>query len=247
VKFPGGADYNGRPLDPDPMIRKLLGIETTPVSHRERLVSGLGGCAGILACFFVTRAFVADGGEAALLIASMGASAVLLFAVPHGAMSQPWAVLGGHLVSSLVGVTCAHWLGHSAPVGAVAVGAAITAMYYLRCIHPPGGATALVTVVGGPGVAALGFHFVVAPVMLNALAILATAIVFNNLFSWRRYPAAFARKAAADAYAPIAHEDFVYALSELDSFVDVSEEELITIYRLATGHHERAAAGRTSR
>jgi CBS domain-containing membrane protein len=83
--------------------------------------------------------------------------------------------------------------------------------------------------------------------MLNALAILATAIVFNNLFHWRRYPAAFARKAAADTYAPIAHEDFVYALSELDSFVDVSEEELITIYRLATGHHERAGAGRASR
>lgn len=243
MKSAGAGDYNGGPLRLAAMIRKLLGIETTPVSHRERLVSGLGGFAGIMACYLVTRAFI-DGAEAALLIASMGASAVLLFAVPHGAMSQPWAVIGGHLVSSLVGVTCAYFLGHNAPAGAVAVGAAITAMYYLRCIHPPGGATALVSVVGGPAVAALGFQFVLTPVMLNAMAILVTAVAFNNLFRWRRYPAVLARKPAGDVYAPIAHEDFVYALSELDSFVDVSEEELISIYRLATQHREAAGKGR---
>jgi len=221
------------------MILKLLGIELTPVSHRERLLSGLGGCLGILASYFVTRAVV-DGPEAALLIASMGASAVLLYAVPHGPMSQPWAVLGGHLVSSTVGVSVTLWLGHDAVAGAVAVGAAITAMYYLRCIHPPGGATALVSVVGGPAVAALGYKFVLMPVMLNAMAILAMAIAFNNLFGWRRYPAALMPKAAApdESYAPIAHEDFVYALSELDSYVDVSEDDLLAIYRLATGHRD---------
>ncbi|MFX8373896.1 HPP family protein, partial [Acinetobacter baumannii] len=80
---------------------------------------------------------------------SMGASAVLLYAVPHGALSQPWAVLAGHAVSAVAGVAAARNISDPALAAAVAVGTAILAMHYLRAIHPPGGATALTAVVGG--------------------------------------------------------------------------------------------------
>ena len=94
---------------------------------------------------------------------------------------------------------------------------------------------------------AIGFGFVAAPVLLNVLAILVTAIAFNALFPWRRYPSALVRGrtapvAVADGYEAISHEDFVYALSQLDSFIDVSEEDVIKIYSLATGRHRELSA-----
>jgi hypothetical protein len=110
-------------------------------------------------------------------------------------------------------------------------------MHYLRCIHPPGGATALSAVVGGPAVHTLGYQFVLTPVMLNALVIFSVAVLFNYPFAWRRYPAYLKRAAAKKIAAPvsaIAHEDLVYALSEVDSFIDVSEQDLLTIYDAAT-------------
>ncbi len=236
-----------------------LGVETQSVSHSERLVSGLGGFVGIAAILVVTRMFLSPYGTT-MLVASMGASAVLLFAVPHGALSQPWPLLAGHLVSALIGVACAKLLPAGALAAPAAVGLAVLAMHYLRCIHPPGGATALVAVIGGPEIRSLGFDFVVAPVLLDASILLGCAVLFNSLFRWRRYPAPWWGKsraagaaapheagddgsmprasspttASAPTYAPIAHEDFVYALSQIDSFVDVSEEDLVRIYDLAT-------------
>jgi CBS domain-containing membrane protein len=219
----------------------ILGIELTPVSHTEKLVSALGGFAGIVSILLITGHFV--GSASALIVASMGASAVLLFAVPHGALSQPWPVLGGHVLSACIGVTCARLIPQPFLAASLAVGLAIGVMYYLRCIHPPGGATALSAVVGGESVHALGYQFVITPVLLNALIILAVALLFNYLFAWRRYPASLIPRRAqppdttADRmhYSPIAHEDMVYALSQIDSFVDISEDDLLRIYALATG------------
>ncbi len=155
------------------------------------MLSGLGGCAAIMAVLVVSGWFV-GADSAALLVASMGASAVLLFAVPHGALSQPWAVVGGHVVSAIVGTTCAVLLGSTLVGAALAVGLAIGVMQLLRCVHPPGGATALSAVIGGPGVHALGFGYVFTPVLLNAAVIVLVAVAFNAFFGWRRYPAAFA-------------------------------------------------------
>ncbi|MGB7930846.1 MAG: HPP family protein [Gammaproteobacteria bacterium] len=220
---------------------EMLGIELTPVSHTEKMVSALGGFAGIVSILLITGHFVDSA--SALIVASMGASAVLLFAVPHGALSQPWPVLGGHVISACIGVTCASVIPQPHLAAGLAVGLAIGVMYYLRCIHPPGGATALSAVVGGESVHALGYQFVITPVLLNALIILAIAVLFNFLFAWRRYPASLVSRreqptdmpAESMYYSPIAHEDLVYALSQIDSFVDISEDDLLRIYALATG------------
>jgi CBS-domain-containing membrane protein len=224
--------------------RAFLGIEGGIASHREKLVSALGGFVAICGILALSQFFLGAAG-AALIVASMGASTVLLFAVPHGPLSQPWALMGGHLVSALIGVSCARWVPVPLLAAGLAVGLAVGAMYYLRCIHPPGGATALVAVVGGEPVHALGYQFVLTPVLMNVAIILAIAVAFNYAFPWRRYPAYLVRRAArgelaASASAPaIAHSDFVYALTQLDSYVDVSEEDLLRIYTLATGQAQR--------
>jgi hypothetical protein len=115
-------------------------------------------------------------------------------------------------------------------------------MYYLRCIHPPGGATALAAVIGGETTRALGYAFVATPILLNVVVMLTVATLFNYPFAWRRYPAwladrqASGKAAAADpGKRTIEHADLVSALSQIDSFIDVSEHDLLRIYELATG------------
>ena len=223
-------------------LLRLIGLELSPVSHVERLVSALGGFVGIFAIVVISGRFV-EGYAAALIVASMGASAVLLFAVPHGPLSQPWPVFGGHLISALVGVSCANLIPHGAVAAAAAVSLAIGAMHYLRCIHPPGGATALTAVVGGAGVETLGYQYVLTPVLLNAGVILLAAVAFNAPFAWRRYPAYLKGMKTVPARAdkgPVSHENLVYALSEVDSFIDVSEQDLLAIYDLATQRSQQS-------
>jgi CBS domain-containing membrane protein len=219
-------------------LNRFIGLGSNKTSHREKLISGLGGFIGILLILIITRQFV-EAGDAGLIVASLGASAVLLFAVPHGPLSQPWALGCGHLVSALIGVSCYLLIPDLFIAAAAAVGLAITAMYYLRCIHPPGGATALTAVVAGSGVHSLGYQYLVTPVLINVAIIFAVAIVFNYLFPWRRYPMAMmphSRKAARRDKAVkevLSREDLEYAMQQMNLYVDVSHEDLEQIYQLA--------------
>lgn len=217
-------------------LRRLVGVELAPVGHAERLISGAGGFAAIYLVIALERGLLGDLG-AALLVGSMGATAVLLFAVPHGALSQPWAVLVGHTVSATAGVAVARFVPDATLAAALAVGLAILVMHYLRAIHPPGGATALTAVIGGDPVHALGFGFVLMPVLLNAVIMVAAAVLLNAAFAWRRYPAAWGRRAVRSA-APAGkpqptHADFIAALRGIGTFVDISEEEFIRLTELA--------------
>ena len=226
-------------------ILQFLGVERYRVGHTEKLVSGLGAFLGILLVFYSSSFFV-QGTSLYLIVASMGASAVLLFAVPHGPLSQPWSLIGGHLVSAAIGVSCAKFIPDIFIAAPLAVGLAVSTMYYLHCIHPPGGATALSAVVGSSAVHELGYQFILTPVLINVIAIISVAIAFNYFFKWRRYPVYLAQKYAAanktisnDTYGAITHEDFVYALSEFESFIDISENDLLKIYDLVTHRHNR--------
>ena len=214
-----------------------------------------GGTLGI-ALVFATAALHPLGPGSVLVVASMGASAVLIFAVPHGALSQPWPVLGGHLLSAFIGVTLAHLVPIPALAGPLAVGLAIVAMHYGRCLHPPGGATALAAVIGGSQIQSLGYGFLLAPVLVNVALLLAAGMLLNYPFRWRRYPAALAVPALAPPTARnvpeieesgetpgLGHEDLVYALRRIDSFIDVSEADLVRIYSLATHHAQERHPG----
>lgn len=210
-----------------------LGIELSAVSPREKLVSALGGLIAIF-CLVLISEGTLHLPHATGLIASMGASAVLLFAVPHGQLSQPWPVLGGHCLAALIGVTCARWIGAPALAAACAVGVTIGVMHQLKCIHPPGGATALTAVLGGPVIRDLGYGFVFCPVFFNCLLMLALAVAFNSFFGWRRYPSAWKQNpdpGPVDVHEP-SHDEILAALRTLDSFVDISEEDLVALVRI---------------
>ena len=222
-------------------LRSFAGLGINRTGHLEKWVSGAGGLVGIMGVVFISQAYLGLNGSAGL-VASMGASAVLLFAVPHGPLSQPWAVFGGHLVSAVIGVACAKLIAQPMMSGAVAVGLAIGAMHYLRCIHPPGGATALTAVAGGDAVHALGFHYVMTPVLLNVLVILSVAIVFNFPFAWRRYPVAWMRthhKSTASEADPspvdasFSREALAAAAGALDRTLHSGTEHLDTVCDLA--------------
>lgn len=223
----------------------LLGIEDNTTSHREKLIATLGAGLGIAAVAGLTLGFLGDV-AASLMIASMGASAVLLFAVPHGALSQPWAIVGGHLLSAAVGVTCQKVLGDSVLAPALAVGLAVALMCYARCIHPPGGATALAAAIGGSQVQELGYGFLLLPVGLNLAALMAAGLLFNNLFPWRRYPAILmASHKLGEHHAPVAgitHEDLSAAMESLDTYVDITSEELADLFERAWTHAQESRA-----
>jgi uncharacterized membrane protein len=167
----------------------------------------------------------------------MGASAVLLFAVPQGALSQPWAVIGGHVLSAFVGVTCQKLFPDQTWTPALAVGLAVGVMHYMRCIHPPGGATSLAAVIGGSEVHALGYHYLIMPIFINVIAILLMAIVFNALFHWRRYPAHLHKRIRESKQTQPAERQF--ELTQEDSYVDITTENLTELLELAKQHAEK--------
>jgi CBS-domain-containing membrane protein len=127
-------------------ITRFLGINKQITSHKEKFISFLGGVISIYIIFLITNQFFGVE-EAVYIIPSMGATAVLLFAAPNAPFSQPWNVFGGHLISAVIGVACYQWISDIHIAAAASVGFAIWAQYYLRCIHPPGGATALAAVI----------------------------------------------------------------------------------------------------
>lgn len=160
------------------------------MSHFERLISAIGGGLAILLVFSITLIGEQEMHTRVILIASMGASAVLLFAVPHGPMSQPWNVIGGHMVSAFIGVILHKLIGDPVLAAGLAAGLAIMAMLYLGCLHPPGGASALIPILSGAATDDYGLMLVIFPIGAGAVLMVLFAIVYNLPFPWRRYPLA---------------------------------------------------------
>lgn len=169
-------------------VLAFLGIATQKIDLKEGVISGFGGFCGIAGVYLVSRLFILDDMTTLFVVASMGSSAVLLFAAPHSSLTQPWNVLAGHLLSAFVGVSCAKYISIELIAAAASVGVSITVMYFARCLHPPAGATTLFAVIGGPSVHVLGYEYVFAPILIDTLVIIGVAMLFNLLFSWRRYP-----------------------------------------------------------
>lgn len=161
-------------------------------------------------------------------IAPMGASAVLLFGVPSSPLAQPWSIVGGNVLSALIGVTVGMLVPDAALACGLAAALAIAGMYFLRCLHPPGGAVALTAILGGAGVHSEGYHFVLTPVLLNSLMLALLAIVFNNLVG-RRYPHPLAAEEVKSRAVPlgisVTREDINAALLE-GQFLDIDEDDV---------------------
>jgi len=225
------------------------------VTAGEKLLAGIGCFIGILVVAWTSDPYLSGAGLT-LMVASMGSSAVTLFVVPHSPFSLPWSVFGGQVVSAAVGITALYLLSDPLLTVAAAVGAAALAMHFLRCVHPPGGATAAAAALGGAPMMDLGYQFVITPVATNTLALLSAAFLLNNLVASRRYPAGLrllrrsqVQATSDDAYVSDASEgglpwlsnaDLESALRQMNTVIDVDEEDLARIYALAADHHNHA-------
>lgn len=197
--------------------------------HSGWWIGALGACLGIALTGAVTLSVLGAGAAIPWLLAPIGASAFLVFMVPASPLAQPWPVMGGHLVSALIGMVVhasglAPWLG-----AAIAVGASIAAMGLLRCPHPPAGGTTLVTALAGPAVAASGWHFLLVPLSLNIAMLLGCALAWNRLtghsFPHRAMP-------VPPPQAWVGHiedDDLDAVLAEWDELLDVSREDLLAV------------------
>ncbi len=222
---------------------------SVPVSSFEKFVSAMFALSGVL----LTALLSSSIGHSAqpLIITSMGASCVLLFAAPHSPMAQPWSFIGGHLISAIVGVTCFKFIPNIYLAGSAAVGLAIFAMHWSRCLHPPGGATALAMVLGSQEVHALGYQYMLMPIGLNVVILMLLALALNKLLPGRRYPMALTAPSKAEATpaaltfgrAALSKEDIESALKDMNAYIDVTEQDLEKIYSHASLHNMRRKMG----
>ncbi|MGH6763564.1 MAG: HPP family protein [Phyllobacterium sp.] len=205
-----------------------------PVSGMERARACAGALIGVLLTGLISRLALGPDANLPLLIAPMGASAVLLFATPTSPLAQPWSIVGGNVCAALIGITCATIISDPVAASAVAVAFTIAGMMALGCLHPPGGAVALTAVLGGPVVQEAGYAFAIWPVGLNSILLLSTALFFNNL-TGRRYPH-LARSQTPNPHRTddrvpterigFVPEDLQAVLAQYDEIVDISPDEL---------------------
>lgn len=199
------------------------------VGRREMLLGCVGAGLGLCATEWLSLHTL--GTTDPWFLAPMGASAVLLFAVPASPLAQPWSILGGNTVSALVGVSCALLLGHTGLAASAAGALAIAVMFALRCLHPPGGAVAVTAVLGGQAVTHLGYQFALSPVALNSVLLMLTALLFNHL-THRRHahpapvPSHHTRDPLPSRRLGFTHDDLTRALASQGELLDIRPEDL---------------------
>ena len=158
------------------------------VNNSEIIWSWIGAFFGIAIVAWADHFFFEES-DLSLMVGSLGASAVLIYGANRSPLAQPRNLVGGHIVSAIVGVTC--WkLFHHYPwlAEAVAVATSIAIMHLTRTLHPPGAATALIAVIGSPSVHNIGYLYVLVPAALGPIIMLFVALLINNIPSSRRYP-----------------------------------------------------------
>lgn len=158
------------------------------VSNEEILWSWIGAFLGIAGVAWVSQLSF-EGLDRSLMIGSFGASAVLVYGAVRSPLAQPRNLIGGHVLSAIVGVLCWKLLNqHAWLAEAMAVATSIAVMHATRTLHPPGGATALIAVIGSPAIHKLGFLYIIFPATIGPLIMLAIALLVNNVPASRRYP-----------------------------------------------------------
>lgn len=207
-----------------------LGVQPRPGLGRL-FPAALGGLFGVLATGMVMRLWLGSQAPLPLLVAPMGASAVLLFAVPSSPLAQPWAIIGGNTISALSGIFWMKLLGDPAYAAGLAVATAIAMMSLTRCLHPPGGACALTGVIGGKAVVAAGWSFALMPVAVNSMLLVGFGLLFNAAIRGNYPHRATQFVAAQPPRAGYTIADIEQVLSQYDELLDVSSEDLDTLFR----------------
>ena len=197
----------------------------------DRLVACIGAAVGVAVALAVCMIVPLPLPDVPLLVAPIGASAVLMFAVPASPLAQPWPVIGGNVISALVGVATFRLVPDLAVAAGLSVGAAILIMSLLRCLHPPGGAAALTAVIGSEAIHRAGFGFAFLPVGINSLTLVLVGLLFHRLTS-HSYP----HRPAAVSDAGLHLADIDAALEDMHESFDISREDLDALLSRAELH-----------
>ena len=212
----------------------IIPVDPVNLYHRGKLLSIASCFIAILIIAWVSKQIFLPITHP-ILVASMGASAVIVFMIPNSPLAQPWPLIGGQLVSALVGVACSQSFSDPAFASAFAVGGSVLAMLSLRCLHPPGAATALAPVLSGTAITSLGYEFVYKLIGLNVVVMLIIALVINRWLLRHEYPVMVrlsgTKSRERDNGKPwrksgISERDLEYALQSMDTFVDITSGDL---------------------
>lgn len=212
-----------------------------PADAREQLRVALGAALGIGVAAQLSQMWAPQLGGGPSLVAPLGASAVLVYGLPASPLAQPWSVVGGNTLSALVAVLCVWALGPSAGTAALAVGAAVVLMFALRCLHPPGGASALLVALNGVA----DWHFALFPVLVNSVILVGVGMLYNSA-TRRPYPHPQwpdAPPAARDDAALTLDAEFDAVLARHNQVLDVPRDELKALFaETRLGMHQRQLA-----
>ncbi len=150
------------------------------MNTKEATASVVGAFMATLFASFLSYTIL-DGEHIGMVLASTGASAMLIFALPHSPASRPWNLVAGHQISAFVGISCLLLIDHPVFASSIAIALSMLLMHSARCLHPPGGATAVTAAIGSPQIESLGYTFLVVPVLLNSVILLSIALAVGTL------------------------------------------------------------------
>jgi CBS domain-containing membrane protein len=219
---------------------KALYPRPMAVSASERIRGTLGGAIGIAFTAFISLLIAKYAGLSPWLVAPLGASAVLVFAVPSSPLAQPWSVVGGNTVSAIMGLLAYNLIPDPVMAASVAVGLAIGAMFALRCLHPPGGAMALLVVLTHT-------HnpvFALFPALTNSVLLVGAGLIYNNLTK-KAYPHSLSAPAAdpRSALLRVTASDFSAAIAQHNEVLDIAPDDLERLLALSEMQAYRRMAG----
>jgi CBS domain-containing membrane protein len=230
-------------------MRRLLAhnaalLPQAPLGHLGWVRGAVGALLAIAITAFASG-LILGGSTPALpmIVAPMGASAVLVFNLPASPLAQPWPVIGGNLVSASAGLLAGMATGSPWLAGGLAVGLSIGGMVLARCLHPPGGGTALLFALGATGAEHWGAEYLV-PVLANVLLLAACGWLYNNAtgHAWPHRMIVPPARPVPGAPPPFTHEDVTGVLEDWDEMLDVDPDDLLAFIQAVD--RQRTRSGR---
>ena len=202
----------------------FFGQDQANVSQQERLRAAGGAFVGLLFTMVAGRYLGGLVDSSTWMMASLGASALLVFVLPSSPMAQPWAVIGGHLISAIIAIACANFL-HSPILSVpVAVGLSILGMFVFRCLHPPAAATAMLIASSSLS----NFQFAFFPVLTDSMLLILIGVAYNNM-TGKRYPNFLISKNITGEQSLVDSKYIDAVLSRYNQVIDINRSDLAAL------------------
>ena len=168
-------------------VARVVIYKETLVDFNEHLWTFFGSFAGI-SLIGLLQSFYLPASDNLFLVGSFGATSVLIYGVINSPLAQPRNVIGGHVICAIIGVTFNYFIPQSWLAAALAVSVSIVMMQVTKTLHPPGGATALIAIIGSERIKSLGYLYVLSPILSGIVVLMMVALFFNNITANRSYP-----------------------------------------------------------